>query len=82
MIYQMRSNYMKNYTAKQVCDQLIMARRMQSLRDPNFKEWHSTIYDDGIWKIDAELHPYGTIRFWVSEKISMEITTTQYLTPR
>lgn len=31
-------------------------------------EVHCTLYDDGIWKIDFERHPYGCIRFWVSRE--------------
>lgn len=32
------------------------------------KELHITIYNDGVWKIDLERHPYGLVRFWVSRE--------------
>jgi hypothetical protein len=32
------------------------------------KEFHATIYSDGVWSVDIELHPYGVIRFWASRE--------------
>lgn len=28
-------------------------------------EWHSRIYEDNCWYADIEVHPYGSVRFWV-----------------
>lgn len=34
----------------------------------NNVEIHFSIYNDGIWNVDIERHPYGCIRFWVSRE--------------
>lgn len=32
------------------------------------QECHMRVYDDGIWTVDIERHPYGVIRFWVAKE--------------
>lgn len=58
----------KNLTSQQICKRALMVKKMQSLGDPKFKEYHETVYTDGIWTIDLEVHQYGQVRFWVSRE--------------
>ena len=58
----------KSLTAKEIAKRIEQVQKMQKSGDPKFREYHETVYDDGIWKIDLEVHPYGTYRFWVSRE--------------
>lgn len=42
--------------------------RSVKLANANSIEWHASIYNDGIWTINIERHPYRVIRFWVSRE--------------
>ena len=61
---------MVNYTSKQIVEQLLKVKKQQIQNRKQHIEWHGTVYDDGVWKIDFELHPYGQIRIWISREDS------------
>lgn len=59
----------QNLSVSQVLSRIQMVQKMQKLRDPKFREYHETIYTDGIWKIDMEMFAVSErIRFWVSRE--------------
>lgn len=59
----------QNLSVSQVLSRIQMVQKMQKLNDPKFREYHETIYNDGVWKIDMEMFAIsGVIRFWVSRE--------------
>ncbi len=59
----------KSLTATEIASRIKQVRLMQKLGDPKFREYHETVYYDGIWKIDIEAFAVsGVIRFWVSRE--------------
>lgn len=54
---------------EQICKRILMVKKMQASGDPKFREYHDTVFNDGIWKIDLEVFAVsGVIRFWVSRE--------------
>ena len=65
----MKTDINQRLTAKEIVKRIIMVKKMQSTGDPKFSEYHQTVYDDGIWKIDLEIFAIsGVIRWWVSRE--------------
>jgi len=65
----MKTDINQRLTAQEIAKRVIMVRKMQSSGDPKFSEYHQTVYDDGIWKIDLEIFAIsGVIRWWVSRE--------------
>ncbi len=59
----------QNLSVSQVLSRIQMVQKMQKLHDPKFREYHETIYADGIWKIDMEMFAISEVlRFWVSRE--------------
>lgn len=59
----------KSLTPKDICNRIQMVRKMQKSGDPNLRDYHERIYDDGIWTIDLEIFAIsGVIRWWVARE--------------
>lgn len=65
----MKTDINQRLTPAQICKRIVMVQHMQANKDPKFREYHETVYYDGIWKIDLEVFAIsGVIRFWVSRE--------------
>ena len=65
----MKTDINQRLTAQEIAKRVIMVKKMQSSGDPKFSEYHQTVYDDGIWRIDLEIFAVsGVIRWWVSRE--------------
>ncbi len=65
----MKTDINERLTANEIAKRILMVKRMQASGNPRFSEYHQTVYDDGIWKIDLEIFAIsGVVRWWVSRE--------------
>lgn len=65
----LHTNEIHKMSPKQICNRILAVKKMQSTGNPIYNEFHQTVYDDGIWKIDLEIFAIsGVIRWWVSRE--------------
>ncbi len=56
-------------TSAQIARRIVEVRQAQVAGNPNVGEYHATVYDDGIWRVDLEIFAVsGVTRFWVSRE--------------
>ena len=58
----------KSLSSTELAHRLRQVQKMQKMGDPKFRDYNETVYDDGVWKVDLEMHPYGTIRWWITRE--------------
>ena len=64
-----RKKVYDSLTSAQIARKIIEVRQAQVAGNPNVGEYHATVYDDGLWRVDLEIFAVsGVTRFWVSRE--------------
>ena len=58
------------FKPKEVANDIKQALERKQLNPKMYSEWHMICYQDNIWRVDVELHPYNIIRWWVAKNTS------------